>query len=107
MPASLEPLPGTSATPAGDLVEVRLNDEITAWEGTGNLEGHYANCFRVGYNAFELVIDFGQIAGEASHAWLTGRILTNPRAAKALCDILRQTLEEYERIFGVIQDKEG
>jgi hypothetical protein len=53
------------------------------------------------------VIAFGQIAGDASHAWLTGRILTNPRAAKALSDTLRQTVEEYERIFGVIQDKEG
>jgi hypothetical protein len=92
---------------SGSLVEVSVNDDIPLWEELGNLEGHYANCFKVGYNAFEMVIDFGQIAGEGRQARLTARVLTNPRSAKALCETLRQTVEEYERTFGVIQEEEG
>ncbi len=83
-----------------------MNDETPAWEEPSNLEGRYANCFKVGYNAFELVIDFGQISGSADRARLTSRIVTNPGSAKALHEILGQSLQEYERTFGVIQEKE-
>ena len=83
-----------------------MSNETPSWEEPSNLEGRYANCFKVGYNAFELVIDFGQISGSAERARLTSRIVTNPRSAKALHEILGQSLEEYERTFGVIQEKE-
>ncbi len=83
-----------------------MNDEIPAWEDPESLEGRYANCFKVGYNAFELVIDFGQISGSSDRARLTARVMTNPRSAKALQEILRQSLEEYESVFGAIQEKE-
>ncbi len=31
----------------------------------GSLEGRYANYFKVGYNAFEFLLDFGQFYPEA------------------------------------------
>lgn len=83
-----------------------MNDEIPAWDDPDHLEGRYANCFKVGYNAFELVMDFGQISDSTGRARLTSRILTNPRSAKALHKILGESLEEYERTFNVIQEKE-
>jgi hypothetical protein len=89
-----------------DPVEVRVDDKTPSWEEPSDLEARYANCFKVGYNAFELVIDFGQVSGAAERARLTSRIVTNPRSAKALHEILGQSLEEYERTFGVIQEKE-
>jgi hypothetical protein len=89
-----------------ELIEVRMSNEVPSWEEPSNLEGRYANCFKVGYNAFELVIDFGQVSGTSDVARLTSRIVTNPRSAKALHEILGQTLEEYERTFGVIQEEE-
>lgn len=84
-----------------------MNDEIPKWEELENLEGRYANCFKVGYNAFELVIDFGQTTGADSRVRLTSRIVTNPRSGKALFETLRQSLEEYEETFGVIQEKDN
>lgn len=83
-----------------------MSNNIPSWEEPSNLEARYANCFKIGYNAFELVIDFGQISGSEERARLTSRIVTNPRSAKALHEILGQSLAEYEGTFGLIQEKE-
>jgi hypothetical protein len=79
-----------------------VDDKIPIWEENRAVEGHYANCFKIGHNAFEFVIDCGQMTAEGNGVRLTGRILTNPRSAKSLCQTLTQTLEEYERSYGVI-----
>ncbi len=80
----------------------RVNDDNPIWEDTRAVEGHYANCFKIGHNAFEFVIDCGQMAGDGHGVRLTGRILTNPRSAKNFYQTLKQTLEEYEGSYGVI-----
>jgi hypothetical protein len=41
------------------------------------LEGKYANYFKVGYNAFEFVIDFGQCYSDDEEAQLHTRIITS------------------------------
>lgn len=86
--------------------EVRVTEDALAWEETEGLEARYANCFRIGYNRFELILDFGQVT-ESEHALLHSRIVTNPRSAKALHSVLRQSLEEYEDTFGRIEETAG
>jgi hypothetical protein len=83
--------------------EVRVTQDALAWEEDEGLEGRYANCFRVGYNRFETVIDCGQVS-ENERVRLHSRILTNPRSAKALHSALQQSLEEYESTFGKIEE---
>lgn len=67
------------------------------------LEGRYANYFKVGYNAFEFVFDFGQHYTENEEAELYTRIVTSPCYAKELLDTLRESIERYEKVFGDIQ----
>lgn len=72
-----------------------------------SLEGRYANYFKVGYNAFEFLIDFGQFYPEGKEAQLHTRIITSPIYAKALFETLRESIDRYEQTFGVISKEEG
>ena len=67
-------------------------------------KGVYSNHFKVGFNAFEFVIEFGQayedVAIESSHT----RIITGPAYAKALSALLHQSIASYEASFGRIPD---
>ena len=68
------------------------------------LEGRYANYFKVGHNAFEFVIDFGQYYFESERAKLYTRVITNPCYAKSLFETLGESIERYEKTFGVIKE---
>ena len=76
---------------------------------TGLVEGRYVNYFKVGYNAFEFLLDLGQFYPESEKAQLHTRIITTPIYAKALLEIIRESLDRYEQTFGPISkdDKEG
>jgi Protein of unknown function (DUF3467) len=65
-------------------------------------EGRYANYFKIGHNAFELIIDCGQCYAEDQEAQLHTRIITSPGYGKALLNILRESLDEYEKTYGPI-----
>ena len=67
-------------------------------------EGRYANYFKVGHNAFEFVIDFGQYYPGTEEAELYTRIITSPFYAKDLLRILQDSITQHERIFGRIQE---
>ena len=67
------------------------------------LEGRYANYFKVGYNAFEFVIDFGQSYSENDQAELCARIVTSPVYAKDFLETLQGSIERYQENFGPIQ----
>ena len=67
-------------------------------------EGKYANYFAVGYNAHEFIFDFGQDYSGNDQAELHTRIITNPSYAQALSKLLVQTIAEYEKEQGVIED---
>ncbi|MDL1982679.1 MAG: DUF3467 domain-containing protein [Deltaproteobacteria bacterium] len=69
----------------------------------GKLEGRYANYFKVGHNAFEFVLDFGQFYQGSEKAELCTRIVTSPVYANAFLETLRESIDRYERAFGVIQ----
>ena len=69
------------------------------------LEGRYANYFKVGHNACEFVIDFGQHYGESRKAKLHTRVITNPTYAKAILVTLKESIEQYENKFGRIEKR--
>lgn len=60
-----------------------------------DLKAVYANYFQVGCNAFEFIIDFGQLYEDQASERFHTRIVTNPMYAKELL----QTLEESIRVF--------
>ena len=70
-------------------------------QDTGQREGRYANYFEVGHNDIEFVLDFGQFFSDSEKVLHT-RIITSPIYAKALLELLRDSLDRYERSFGVI-----
>ncbi len=68
------------------------------------LEGKYANYFAVGYNAHEFIFDFGQHYSENDQAELHTRIITSPAYAKSLFELLDQSIAEYKKAHGSIED---
>ncbi len=82
-----------------------MNHERDASRDSGKLEGRYANYFKVGHNAFEFVLDFGQFYPESEEAELRTRIITPPIYAKTLLKTLRESIEQYEQVFGSIEEE--
>ena len=74
---------------------------------SGGVEGKYANHFQVGHNAFEFLIDFGQMFSDEKLERFHTRIVTSPRHAKELLTILSGSIEQYERSFGTINLEDG
>ena len=70
------------------------------------LEGQYANYFRVGYNAVEFVLDFGQFYLDEERPRLHTRIVTSPLYARALGKTIRDSLSDYERTHGAIPESD-
>lgn len=62
--------------------------------------GKYANHFTVGHNAFEIVIDFGQCYEGDEGAQLHTRIVTSPRYAQILIEMLLDALDQHRDRFG-------
>lgn len=67
-------------------------------------EGRYSNYFKVGFNSFEFILDFGQayegVAVELHHT----RLITGPAYAKALSHLLLESLATYEQTYGPIPE---
>lgn len=78
---------------------VVMNDEPKEYQDANPLEGRYANYFKVGYNAFEFILDFGQRYSEGEDAKSHTRIVTSPVYAKAFLETLGNSVEQYERSF--------
>lgn len=74
-----------------------------------DLEGRYANYFKIGYNAFEFLIDFGQIYNEdeVEKVQLHTRIITSPVYAKTLLKLIQDSITQCEHTFGPIPDEIG
>jgi hypothetical protein len=67
-----------------------------------NPAGKYANYFQIGHNAFEFLLDFGQLFSGDQTEHLHTRIVTSPRQAKELLILLEKSLGHYETAFGCI-----
>jgi hypothetical protein len=68
------------------------------------LEGSYANCFQVGYNAFEFLLDSGQSYSEDDAALFHTRLIISPFGVKSLVKMLLESIAGYERTFGPIPE---
>ncbi len=84
-----------------------MNQEAKNFEEANQPEGRYANEFKVGYNFFEFVLDFGQSYGEDRPAKYHTRVITNPVYAKVLLKLLNESVNQYEHNFGGIIDRES
>jgi hypothetical protein len=84
-------------------------DNDKDFHGGKELEGRYANSFKVGQNAFEFVIDFGQSYVESEKETFHTRIVSSPFYANILLKMLQESIERYEQTFGSIPegDEEG
>jgi len=71
-------------------------------EEVKGLEGRYANYFKVGHNAFEFVLDFGQFYSESKQLLLHTRVVTTPTYAQVLSATLLESLHRYEQSYGPI-----
>jgi Protein of unknown function (DUF3467) len=68
-------------------------------------EGHYTNYFEVGHNAFEFLLDFGQLYFEGAEGRMHTRIITSPVFAKRLAEVLNRALSEYEQTHGRVPEE--
>jgi hypothetical protein len=84
--------------------KIVINGESKDVQHHGQPNGLYANHFKVGHNAFEFVLDFGQNYTQARPAPLHTRIITTPVYAKSLLGLLQESIDQYEQLFGAIPD---
>jgi len=66
----------------------------------GGIDGKYANYFQVGHNAFEFLLDFGQVYSDGTPEHFHTRIVTSPSYAKELLKVLSESIQQYETTFG-------
>jgi hypothetical protein len=67
-------------------------------------EGRYANYFKIGCNAFELIIDCGQCYAHDGEPRFHTRIITSPSYGKALLKTLTKCIGEYDKNYGGSKD---
>ena len=72
-----------------------------------HLDGKYSNYFEIGHNAFEFLLDFGQISPDGEDVKFHNRIIVNPSYAKALLGILQDSILRYEEEFEAIPEIAG
>ncbi len=63
-------------------------------------EGRYANHFHIGYNAFEMILQFGQFYEGSKQPVMHTTIITSPAYAENLLHLLSSTLAQYKARFG-------
>lgn len=83
-----------------------MKNEREASRDVGNLKGTYANYFKVGHNAVEFLIDFGQLYHENQRAELYTRIVTSPFYAKELLNVLKSSIDQFEQEYGIIEKED-
>ena len=84
------------------LARCSMSEEPGREEEVEGLEGRYANYFRVGHNAFEFLLDFGQFYSERNQLLLHTRVVTTPAYAKVLSATILESLDRYEQSYGPI-----
>ncbi|RKT99357.1 DUF3467 domain-containing protein [Burkholderia sp. Nafp2/4-1b] len=64
----------------------------------------YANYFEVGHNAFEFLIDAGQVEPQSGNVQLMSRIAISPVHAKLLAQLLTRSIAQFEATHHDIPD---
>jgi len=75
--------------------------------GSQPLEARYANYFQVGHNAFEFLLDFGQLAEGHGEPQINVRIVTYPVYVKFLLTTLAEAVAAYEQAYGSIPEPDA
>lgn len=65
----------------------------------------YANYFHIGFNAFEFFLDFGKWLDVFSPGAIQTRIVTAPRDARDLYDLLGGSLVDFEKAYGPFDER--
>lgn len=68
------------------------------------LEGCYANYVAVGHNAFEFILNFGQLFEGSDEPLIHTRIVTAPIYAKAMLKTLDTAINQFEAAYGRIPE---
>lgn len=66
-------------------------------------EGQYVNCFRIGQNEFEFVLDFGQSYDENGKENYHTRIICNSYYVSILLKLLQSSVKKHEEMYGQIE----
>ena len=74
---------------------MRLSDQ--------DLKGKYCNLAVIKHTEREFVFDF--FLSIDNHNFLSSRVITNPKHAKEICDVLANNLKGYEARYGQILPK--
>ena len=82
--------------------KIMMSDGSKDVQVNGEPNGRYANYFTVGHNAFEFVVDFGQLYAQSKPTPLHTRIVTTPVYAKIFLGLLQESIDQYEQLFGTI-----
>ncbi len=69
------------------------------------IEARYANCFQIGQNEYEFLIDFGQSYAECRQEYFHTRIICNPFYANVLLKLLQKSIKRYKENFGPIAEE--
>lgn len=72
-------------------------------KGESKLDGRYANYFKIGQNAYEFVLDFGQLYQQNGDENFHTRIITSPVYVKALIENLLESVNNHEQEHGLIK----
>ncbi len=66
-------------------------------------EGRYVNNFRIGWNAQEFLLDFGQLGTEDDDGRYAIRLVVVPTNTRRLLALLEDSVRSYEETFGIIR----
>ncbi len=80
------------------------NDKSNTLKNVETIEARYANCFQIGQNEFEFLIDFGQSYCEDEKGNFHTRIILNPFYVNVLLQLLQKSLKQFEDTFGPITE---
>jgi hypothetical protein len=80
-----------------------MNYQCKAFRNGTEVDGRYANSLNVSHNSFEFVLNAGHFYPQNEHTQLHTRIVTSPTHAKAMLEILKESIEQYEQEFGAIK----
>ena len=64
----------------------------------------YANYFEIGYNAFEFLLDTGQVEPQSGEIRFTSRVAISPVHAKLLSGLLARSIAQFEAVYETIPD---
>ncbi len=83
---------------------MKYDSEVS--DKSAEIEGQYANYLKVGHNAVEFIFVFGQQFYEDDKTELKNRIITSPLYAKAFLKVLKTSIDQFEKNYGIIREEE-